>query len=220
MQPLVALYRVSSDKQGKSGLGLEAQKALVKSYQIQDGGPLIAELTEIESGGKDDRPTLVSALRLCRKHRAKLVIATLDRLARDTHFIAGLMKSDIPFVCADAPHDGPLVLQIKAAMAEEERRKIRERTRRALVAYRDRGGLLGAARPNARPLTIEARRKGAHVSKSRAARFYGDIVEMIRAKRAAGATLKAIADELNATGRITQSGLAFTPTTVHRLLTR
>lgn len=220
MQPLVALYRVSTDKQGKSALGLEAQQMLVKAYQLQDGGEIIAEFTEIESGGKDDRPILAEALQLCRKNKARLVVGTLDRLARDTHFITGLMKSKVPFVCADAPYDGPLVLQIKAAMGEEERRKIRERTRRALAAYKARGGLLGANRPTAKPLTHTAQRKGASVAKCRAARFYGDVSPTIKVRRAEGATLTMIAEELNAAGKTTQSGLQFTPTAVHRLLAR
>lgn len=220
MKRIVAYYRVSTAQQGESGLGLEAQQSLVASYTASNGGELVAEVVEVESGANDDRPQLAEAMKLCRRQKATLVIGTLDRLARDVHFVAGLMKSDVPFVCADAPTATAFELHIRAAMAEEERRKIAERTKRALAAYKNRGGVLGAHRDAAKPLTQSARQKGAEVAKTRSARFYGDVAPLIREQRANGKTLGEIATRLNTEGRTTQAGMAWTATAVHRVLKR
>lgn len=220
MHRIVAYYRVSTSKQGASGLGLEAQEALVESYRAATSAKLVDALTEVESGANDDRPQLAEALRRCRKQKATLVIGTLDRLARDVHFISGLMKSDVPFVCADAPNATPFELHIRAAMAEEERRKIADRTRRALAAYKARGGALGSHRATAKPLTDAARGKGAATIRSRACRFYGDVAPLIRQQREAGESLQGVANKLNAAGKTTQAGMPWTATAVHRVLRR
>lgn len=140
----IAYYRVSTDKQGRSGLGLEAQQAYVQRFLHTAQGALLAEYTEVESGKKhQNRPELKSALAQCRKEKATLVIAVLDRLARNVHFISGLMESRVPFVCADMPHATPFEIHIRAAMAEEETRKISQRTKAALKAAKKRGVVLG-----------------------------------------------------------------------------
>ena len=135
----VAYYRVSTDKQGKSGLGLEAQRKAVTEYL--DGGDweLVAEFTEIESGKKSDRPEFAKVLAACKRLKATLVIARLDRLARNVHFISGLMETKIKFVAGDMPEATPFMLHVYAAVAEQEARAISARTKAALQAAKQRG---------------------------------------------------------------------------------
>ena len=137
----VAYYRVSTDRQGRSGLGLEAQQAAVRGYLGAEAA--IAEFTEIETGKRNDRPELVRALALCRKRKAKLVIAKLDRLSRNLAFIATMMDSGVEFVAVDNPHATRLTLHILAAVAEHEREMIANRTKAALQAAKARGIRLG-----------------------------------------------------------------------------
>ena len=172
---LVAYYRVSTKRQGRSGLGLAAQQSAVQAYA--DGrGNVIAEYTEVETGKKADRPKLAEALAHARKARAKLVIAKLDRLGRNVAFISGLMESGVPFDCADRPGADPFRLHIEAAIAEEEARKIGQRTREALRAAKRRGVLLGASRPECRNLTDKARRRGAKATQAMARAYYADVI--------------------------------------------
>src|SRR5256714_3172179 len=144
----VAYFRVSTDRQGKSGLGLEAQRKSVLDYL--DGGrwSLVAEFTEIESGKHNDRPELATALATCKKQKAKLVIAKLDRLSRNLAFIAALMDSGVEFIAVDNPHANKLTVHILAAVAEHEREMISERTKAALQAAKARGVKLGNPRLN------------------------------------------------------------------------
>ncbi len=142
----IAYYRVSTDRQGRSGLGLDAQAAAVTSH-LAPGDQLIGAFTEIESGKRDDRPELLKALAMCRQRRATLVIAKLDRLARDVHFISGLLKSGVEFVAADMPHASKFEIHIRAALAEEERERISIRTKEALAAAKARDQTLGYPRP-------------------------------------------------------------------------
>ena len=139
----VAYYRVSTAKQGRSGLGLDAQQAAVQNYL--DGGTweLVGEFTEVESGRKSERPELAKALALCKKQKATLVIARLDRLARNVHFISGLMEAKVRFVACDMPEATPFMLHIYAAVAQEEARAISARTKAALAAAKQRGVRLG-----------------------------------------------------------------------------
>src|SRR4051794_33128778 len=138
MDKYIAYYRVSTDRQGCSGLGLDAQRAAVASY-LAGREPLLAEYTEIESGKKNDRPQLAVALGECHRRRARLVIAKLDRLARNVHFISGLMESGVDFVAVDMPEANRLTLHILAAVAEHEREMISRRTKEALAAAKARG---------------------------------------------------------------------------------
>src|SRR4029077_929149 len=130
----VAYFRVSTDRQGKSGLGLEAQREAVMDYLNGGSWQLVDEFTEVESGKHSDRPQLVTALAACKKHRAKLVIAKLDRLSRNLAFIATLMDSGVEFVAVDNPHANKLTVHILAAVAQHEREMIAQRTRDALLA--------------------------------------------------------------------------------------
>jgi DNA invertase Pin-like site-specific DNA recombinase len=139
----VAYYRVSTDRQGRSGLGLEAQQKAVADYLNGGEWSLIAQLTEVESGKRNQRPELERALGLCRKQKAKLVIAKLDRLSRNLAFIAALMDSGVEFIAVDNPHANKLTLHILAAVAEHEREMISDRTRAALQAAKARGVRLG-----------------------------------------------------------------------------
>src|SRR6202051_1034902 len=139
----VSYLRVSTAKQGVSGLGLEAQRATVESYLNGGKWTLVQELLEVESGKRNDRPALAEALRLCRKHKAVLVIAKLDRLARNVHFISGLMESGVEFIAADMPTANKLTVHIMAAFAEHEAAMISARTKAALQAAKARGTNLG-----------------------------------------------------------------------------
>jgi len=141
-QKFIAYYRVSTERQGQSGLGLDAQRTAVLSH-ITGTSELIAEFTEIESGKKNDRPQLAAALASCKKQKAKLIIAKLDRLARNVAFIANLMESGVEFIAADNPHANKLMLHMLAAFAEHEREQISKRTKDALAAAKARGTRLG-----------------------------------------------------------------------------
>jgi DNA invertase Pin-like site-specific DNA recombinase len=140
---VVAYYRVSTDRQGKSGLGLDAQRKAVVDYL--DGGKweLVGEFTEIESGKRADRPQLEKAIAACKRHRARLIIAKLDRLSRNVAFIATLMERKVDFVCCDNPTATKFTIHILAAVAEFERDAISKRTKDALAAAKAKGKVLG-----------------------------------------------------------------------------
>lgn len=213
MKPFVAYYRVSTDRQGRSGLGLEAQRAAVVAY-LAGRGEVRAEFVEIESGRKNNRPRLAEALAACRQHRACLVIARLDRLARNVHFISGLMESGVEFVAVDMPEANRLTLHILAAVAEHERELISQRTRAALQAAKARGRKLGnphAAR--AAPLAHAANRQ-------QAAAFAAPLLPMIESLRSQGMSLAAIAAEMNRRGIHTARGRSWHPQTIRNMLAR
>lgn len=141
---VVAYYRVSTDRQGRSGLGLEAQRDAVADFIASKGWNLAGEYTEVESGKRKDRPELAQAIAEAKRIKGKLVIAKLDRLARNVHFIAGLMETGVDFVAVDMPTADRFMLHIYAAMAEEEGRRISQRTKAALAAAKARGVDLGS----------------------------------------------------------------------------
>ena len=128
MKTLIAYYRVSTDKQGKSGLGLEAQRKQVSDYVLSIGGELVGEFLEVESGKKSNRQELQKALKACKKSKATLIVAKLDRLSRTVSMIAGLMDSGAEFVACDNPHANKFTLHILAAVAEYEREMISQKT--------------------------------------------------------------------------------------------
>jgi len=143
----IAYYRVSTARQGQSGLGLEAQKVAVEGF-VGAGGQLIEQFVEIESGSRNDLPELIAALAACRRHSAVLIIAKLDRLARNVAFVSNLMESGVEFIAADNPHASKLTIHILCAVAEHEREMISERTKSALAAAKARGVRLGNPRGN------------------------------------------------------------------------
>jgi len=217
----VAYYRVSTEAQGRSGLGLEAQKAAVSSYL--NGGPrkLVAEYTETESGKRhENRPQLQAALRHARHVGATLVIAKLDRLSRDAHFLLGLQKAGVPFVAADLPEANEMVVGIMAVIAQGERKMISERTKAALAAAKARGVKLG--NPNgARALRGLGNHRAIASICAHASARAADLRPVIDDIRAQGLTsLRAIAGELNSRGIRTARGGKWYATTVSNLLTR
>jgi DNA invertase Pin-like site-specific DNA recombinase len=146
----VAYYRVSTAKQGASGLGLEAQRKAVVDYLDGGNWTLLSEHAEVESGKNADRPALAKALQDCRLRKATLVIAKLDRLSRDLHFLLGLEKAGVDFVAVDMPNANRLTVRLMAVIAQEEREMISARTKAALAAAKARGVKLGGRRPNHR----------------------------------------------------------------------
>src|SRR5262252_4974431 len=155
MKSAIAYIRVSTQKQGKSGLGLEAQETLIERFASQEGFQIIQTFTEVQSGKDDDqrRPQLSAALQAARKAKAPVIVAKLDRLSRDVHFISGLMKHKVAFIVADLGADtDPFMLHIYAALAEKERRMISVRTKDALAAAKARGKQLGGLREYGREL--------------------------------------------------------------------
>jgi DNA invertase Pin-like site-specific DNA recombinase len=147
MRPAIAYIRVSTAKQGQSGLGLEAQRERLDQFAKANGFQIVDTMTEVESGGKDDRPELEKALERAKKAKAHIIVAKLDRLSRDVHYISGLMKHRVPFIVAELGADtDPFMLHIYAALAEKERRMISERTRAAMRAAKARGKAFGGRR--------------------------------------------------------------------------
>jgi DNA invertase Pin-like site-specific DNA recombinase len=210
----IAYYRVSTDRQGCSGLGLEAQQQAVCDF-LAGRGELTESFTEIESGRKNDRPELTAALDACRHHKATLVIAKLDRLARNVYFISGLMESGVDFVAVDMPEANRLTIHILAAVAEHEREMISQHTKVALKAAKARGVKLGSPEP----------KKGAairsQVLRDKANRFAANIRPIIHDLQAQGITShKAIARALNARGIPTVNGRQWYGATVKNLLQR
>jgi DNA invertase Pin-like site-specific DNA recombinase len=223
---MVAYYRVSTKAQGASGLGLDAQRAIVAQHVAAYGCDLIGEYTEVESAAKDDldnRPALQKALAHAKRAKATVVIGKLDRLARSVYVTALLHKANVDFVACDMPTANRMTVQFMAVVAENEARLISERTRVALRAYVARGGVLGAARPECRwNLTDEARAKGveaaAKANRTKKAEAYEDLIPMIRDLQADGKSLRQIADALNADGHTTRRGRPWNPMQVRRVL--
>ena len=217
----VAYYRVSTDRQGQSGLGLDAQRSAVANYMNGGDWKLLDTFTEVESGRKNDRPELAKALELCRRRRATLVIAKLDRLARNVAFIANLMDANVDLIAVDMPQANRLTLHIMAAMAEHEAAAVSQRTGAALQAAKERGRKLGWSIPSRRGEQALASRRGAASNKAMADQFAANVVPVIRdIERAGVATLQGIADALNARGIRTARGRRWYPSTVKNLLDR
>jgi DNA invertase Pin-like site-specific DNA recombinase len=209
----VAYYRVSTAQQGQSGLGLEAQREAVMRYLSNGGWPPLAEFTEIETGkgsnALDRRPQLQAALAFARKHKATLIIAKLDRLARNVHFVSGLMETCVPFVAADRPDADRFLIHLEAALAEREAKMVSDRTKAALAAAKARGQVLGA---NGRVL--------AEQHKADALVRIAPVADRLRALRADGLSLRRIADTLNGEGIPSPGGVSWGAVNVQRALAR
>jgi DNA invertase Pin-like site-specific DNA recombinase len=192
MKRAVAYYRVSTQRQGRSGLGVEAQRVAVARFAEQEDIALIGEFTEIETGkgwdALDRRPQLAEALATARRERCPVIVAKLDRLSRDVAFVAGLMANRVPFIVAELGADADaFMLHLYAALAEKERRLISERTRAALASRKQSGTRLG------NPTNVqEAATKGRRASINEAAQFAEKVLPVIRSLQAAA--LRAYAD--------------------------
>jgi DNA invertase Pin-like site-specific DNA recombinase len=206
----VAYFRVSTQRQGQSGLGLDAQKAAVSEFLASSGGELLGEFVEIESGKKAKRPQLEEALKAAKKQKATLIIAKLDRLARNVHFISGLMASGVDFLACDMPTANKLTIHILAAVAEDEAERISQRTKAALAAAKARGVKLGKT---AKVLAA----KNKHQAELRAAQV---ITHIDSARNEGAKTYAQIATILNQNGVETANGAKWHPTSVMRVIKR
>lgn len=193
----IAYYRVSTQKQGQSGLGLEAQQAAVTAYFTQGNCELVAAFTEIETGkganALDKRPQLRAALSACRSNGATLIIAKLDRLARNIHFVSGLLETGVEFVAADMPQANKVMIQMHSVMAEWERDQISARTKAALTAAKARGVVLGRAGPDNLKRNIAERKDAARA-------FAAKLAGVINGFKAAKLTQRAMVEQLNQLG--------------------
>lgn len=214
----VAYFRVSTAKQGASGLGLDAQREAILRHLGSGAWTLIGEYTDIESGTRkgNARPELAKALAHAKRERATLVIAKLDRLARNVAFVSRLMESGIEFCAADNPAATKLTIHILAAVAEAEADAISRRTREALAAARARGVALGM--PD--NLDHQARRRGARVQREHAVTAYAHLVHRVLNLKQRGMSYRAIAAALNADGEVTREGRPFAPQIVKRIFDR
>jgi DNA invertase Pin-like site-specific DNA recombinase len=220
MKTIVAYIRVSTSQQGRSGLGIEAQREALTRFAGGEGFEIVAEFVEVETGKGSDaidrRPELASALAKARALRCPIVVAKLDRLSRDVHFISGLMAHRVPFVVAElGPDVDPFVLHLYAALAEKERNLIAGRTKSALAAAKARGVKLG------NPKLDEARGQAVAALKAEADRAAGNVQPIIAEIQKSGAnTLRAIADALNARGIPTPRGARWHAMSVRNALAR
>ena len=220
MPSAIAYYRVSTARQGKSGLGIEAQKAAVARFAEVEGIAVIGEHTEVETGkgadALDRRPELAAALAAARKVKCPVIVAKLDRLSRDVHFISGLMAHRVPFIVAELGADAdPFMLHLYAALAEKERALISARTKAALAAKKAAGARLG------NPRAAEAAVRAHAANRAAADQFAANVLPIVRQIEAAGAkTPRAIAAALNARGIRTARGGTWHDSTVRNLLAR
>lgn len=229
----VAYYRVSTAKQGASGLGLDAQRQAVREHVQRYSGELIGEFQEVESGKQSDRPELARAMERCRLTGATLLIAKLDRLSRNVHFLSGLMEQKVPFVACDMPDANSFTVHIMAAVAQHEREAISARTKAALGSIRTklaageqhisrRSGRVLAQLGNPGGLKVRRPDLGTAALQRKAEAFAADVLPTIRAVQAEGATsLARIADRLTALRvQTARGGFKWTPMAVKRVLDR
>jgi DNA invertase Pin-like site-specific DNA recombinase len=221
----VSYLRVSTARQGQSGLGLEAQRASVADFLNGGQWKVIKEFVEVESGSHNDRPELAKAMALCRLRGATLVIAKIDRLSRDAHFLLGLQKAGVKFVAADMPEANEMVVGIMAVVAQAERKMISQRTKAALAAAKARGVKLGGVRHRSDGTVVtvsaEASAAGRATKTAQALARASDVQPIIADIQASGAkSLREIAAELNARGIPTARGGQWSAVQVHRVMAR
>jgi len=228
MKKIIAYLRVSTARQGASGLGLEGQEAAVRTFAKQQNSEVVAVYHEVESGGNKERPELRRALIHAKRSKATLVVAKLDRLARNVNFLSELLESDVQFVACDNPFANQLTVHILSAVAEFELQQISDRTKTALAAAKRRGVKLGSSRDghwdgkeNAR---FEGSKKGAKAAaathRKAADSAYEDLIPMVTEMRNQGKSYGSIAVELNRLGHTTRHGKLWTSTQVLRIANR
>lgn len=215
----ISYLRVSTERQGRSGLGLEAQREAVQSYLNGGNWELVREFVEVETGKRDDRPQLHEALHLCRMTGATLVIAKLDRLSRDAAFLMQLQKDGARFVAADMPGANQMTVGIMALVAQHEREMISQRTKAALAAAKARGVQLGSPK-GAEHLRGRGNAEAVTAIREKADRRAEDLAGILRGLQGQGLSLRGMADELNRRGILTPRGGAWHPTSVKRSLER
>lgn len=216
----IAYYRVSTKRQGQSGLGLEAQKKAVSDFLGTRRHLLIREFVETESGTKSDRPELQAALEACRVHQARLVIAKLDRLARNASFLLSLRDAGVDFVCCDMPDANRLTVGILAMVAEDEADRISQRTKAALQAAKARGVKLGTAGAQNLRNREAGSQRGNRVKIAKADQMAASLSSFVLPLRDQGLSLRAIASELNDANIPTARGGVWRAPQVRRLLER
>jgi DNA invertase Pin-like site-specific DNA recombinase len=220
MKTAIAYFRVSTQRQGALGLGISAQQAAVATFCREQGHTIIGEFVEVESGKNCERPVLRDALAQAKRQKAVLLIARLDRLARNVHFISGLMESDVEFRACDLPEANRLLLHVMAAVGEAEAKAISDRTIAALAAAKQRGTALGGTNPNSRNLDAAARAKGKQRLQKKAVDAYAHLMPIINSMRAEKKPMQAIADRLNEMGHRTRTGAQWSNVQILRILRR
>lgn len=229
MKKAIAYVRVSTARQGQSGLGLEAQQRAVGDYVKANNCELVETFVEVETGKRNDRPELAKALAVAKRLKAMLVFPKVDRLARNTRFLLGIIESNVDAVFCDLPNippgaTGKFILSMLASVAELEAGLISKRTKDALAAARARGVKLGAENEACRNLTADDARRGAEAAGKAVAKLareaYDDLLPRIRSLRESGQSFAQVAESLNAEAATTRTGKPFTPMTVHRILKR
>jgi DNA invertase Pin-like site-specific DNA recombinase len=228
MKSLVCYLRVSTKKQGLSGLGLDAQRAAVAAFAERTNTGVLKEFVEVESGKRSNRPELAAAIAFAKRAGAGLVVAKLDRLSRNVAFLSALMESGLDFTACDMPEANRLTLHIMAAMAEHEREMISSRTKAALAEVKKRGAALGSARPGHWDGREAARLEGLAKGRQRAAAVisekareeYSDLLPLIQGWRGEGKSLAEIARLLNEAGHKTRRGKEFHASQVFNILKR
>lgn len=229
---IVIYYRVSTKRQGQSGLGLEAQHTAVHRFQTAEGYNVLASFTEVESGKKSRRPELTKAIALCKGRGAILVVAKLDRLSRNVAFTSALMDSGVEFICCDMPSANRTTIQMMAVMAEDEARRISDRTRVSLAELKAEGEKLGSARPDHWDRVAQKHgrnmrgwggmdpvRKAANI-KDRFRETYKNVIPLVETLAERGEPVGQIACTLNARGMKTSKGADWTPSAVSRVISK
>lgn len=217
---IVSYLRVSTARQGRSGLGLEAQRAAVEDYVRRTGAKTMREFVEVESGRNDDRPKLAEALAFARRAKATLCVAKLDRLSRSVRFISTVLESPVEFAAADMPDANRFMLHSLASVAEYESKMIGDRTRVAMAAAKRRGVKFGSPKGLSKAARRRGQLHGAEANRRKAIEVYADLMPTVCSMRQKGSTLDQIAQHLNDEGHTTQTGSTWTPTQVSRLLQR
>jgi len=214
----VSYLRVSTGVQARSGLGVEAQRQAVSDFLNGGQWELLKEFVEVESGKRDDRPEMAAALAMCRLRGATLLIAKLDRLSRDAHFLLSLQKAGVRFVACDMPHADNFTVGILAMVAQKEREMIARRTRDALAAARRRGVSLGGDRGNLPAVCREGAKASATVRSAEARQRASDLAPMLKAMQAQGCSLNEMAKRLKTEGVKTARGKEWQATQVARVI--
>lgn len=224
---IVVYLRVSTRKQGEHGLGMEAQRTVVARYQATEKCVVLAEFVEVETGKSARRPKLAAAIALCRQTGATLLVAKLDRLARNVAFTSALMDSGVDFVACDLPFANRLTIHIMAAMAEDEARRISDRTRSALAELKAQGVALGSARPghwdgreHLRGWKGLSPERAAEVKRVALDESYGTVLPVIRVLRERGVPYSEVAKALNDQGFVTPKGCQYRAGTVQSIYER